>query len=49
LTVTTYKFAITAAKLITKFANMKGTIYGNVLPRGHASEKRLGTADLKDT
>ena len=25
-------------------ANMKGTIYGNRLPRGHPSEKRLGTA-----
>jgi hypothetical protein len=26
------------------FANMKGTIYGNGLPRGTASGKGLGTA-----
>ena len=28
------------------FANMKGTIYENRLPRGYASEERLGTTVL---
>jgi len=28
---------------------MKGTIYGNGLPRWYASEKRLGTTDVSRT
>ena len=32
-----------------RFADMKGTIYGNSLPRGHASEKKsLGTIAVEE-
>jgi hypothetical protein len=48
--VITYKFEIAATILITKFfANMKGTIYGNRLPRGMQVKKRLGTTALGPT
>ena len=39
---TTYKFEITTAILINKrFANLKGTIYGNRLPRGTQVKKKM--------
>jgi hypothetical protein len=44
-TITTYKFEITATVLFTKyFCNVKGTIYGNGLPRvTQVKKKNLGT------
>jgi hypothetical protein len=46
--VTTYEIEITATVLIINILhNMKGTVYGNRLPKGYARDKRLGTAALE--